>query len=294
VNRREVIERIIEKYAPGQKAICYVDPNAPAEAVIDRGTNFSMFIGFVFLIFVAIGGLGFWYAPRWMGQYTGVKNAMPTAISTGGEAVEIHPQVTARAKFIGLLAFGLIWNGFISIFVYFIFFAPGHESTPIFAKIFIGFFVLIGLLIILAAFGSFLALFNPRVVLTTRTPSVPLGAEYRFQWKIIGPARKLKKLSIRLEGSEMAIRMAGRGSSHTSTQVFADIPVMEVLDTDLATEGEARVLIPANLMHTFKGSYNRIIWQLRLRCESPLLQALEEEYPITVLPAPISASQPYS
>jgi hypothetical protein len=119
---------------------------------------------------------------------------------------------------------------------------------------------------------------------------VPLGGEFRFDWKILGPAGKLKKLSIRLEGSEQAILFRGRSSS-TYTQVFADIPVMEVLDHDVVSEGQARVMIPANLMHSLRGRHNRIIWQLRLRGENPLLPALEEEYPITVLPAPISASQ---
>ena len=198
--------------------------------------------------------------------------------------MEIKPQVTPRAKFIGLLAFGLVWNTFISIFVYLIFFTPGHESTPIFAKIFIGFFVLIGVIIIFAAISSFFALFNPRVTLFTRTPTVPLGVEFRFQWKILGPAEKLKKLSIRLEGREQATRSGGK-SSHTSTHVFANIPVMELLDHDVVGEGQAQVKIPANLIHTFTGRRNRIVWRLCLRGENPLLPALEEEYQIIVLPA---------
>jgi hypothetical protein len=284
-NRRSIEGRIVAQYPPGRKAVCYVNPKAPGESVIDRGPNSMMIIGCVFLVFVALGGLGFWYAPQLVGPQQGSSTkAMPAAISTGGEAVEIQPQVTPRSKFIGLLAFGLVWNGFISIFVYLLWFGPEHQNTPIFGKIFVGFFVLIGVIIIFAAISSFFALFNPRVTLFTRTPTIPLGAEFRFQWKILGPAEKFKKLSIRLEGSERATHSGGK-SSHTSSHVFADIPVMELLDHDVVADDEARVKIPANLMHTFKGRRNRILWQLRLRAENPLLPALEEDYPITVLPA---------
>ncbi|HEY3900797.1 MAG TPA: DUF3592 domain-containing protein [Chthoniobacter sp.] len=290
ISRQSDVDRIAKQYPPGRNTVCYLNPNAPAEAVLNRSANSTMIIGCAFLVFVAVGGFGLWYAPRLATpQRAASTKAMPAAVSTGGESVEIKPQVTPLSKFIGLLVFGLFWNAFTSIFVYLIFFAPGHQNTPIFAKIFIGVFVLIGVLVIFAAISKFLALFNPRVKLMTRTPAIPLGAELRFEWKILGPAEKLKKLSIRLEGSEQASYHSGK-STQTATHVFADIPVIEMVDRDVVAEGQARVMVPANLMHTFTGQYNRITWRLRLRGENPHLPALEEEYPIVVLPAPLSAS----
>src|SRR5205823_2619895 len=135
-----------------------------------------------------------------------------------------------------------------------------------FAKIIVGLFTLIGLLIIGGVFGTFLALFNPRVVLTARTNAVPLGGEFQFQWSIRGRAERLRKLRVVLEGREEATRQGGK-SSQTSTHVFAEIPVFETADREMVSQGQARVVVPANLMHTFKGLRNRIAWRLRVRGE---------------------------
>jgi len=281
-------EQVVSQYPVGRNAICYVNPSAPAEAVIDRRANLTMAAGAFSLLFVAVGGFGLWFAPRLAGpQQMASMNAMPVVAPASGEWVEIKPQVTPLGKFLGLLAFGIVWNGFISIFVYFIFFSPSHAGTPLFAKIFVGLFVLIGVLIILAAIGGFIALFNPRIVLATRTPAIPLGGQFRFQWKIKGRVEKLKKLSIRLEGSEQATYHSG-DNLQTTTHLFADVPVLELLDRDILPEGELGVVIPAGLMHTFTGRHNRIIWRLHVRGEIPLLAPVDEDFPFTVLPAPPS------
>jgi hypothetical protein len=58
--------RLAERYAPGSSSICYVDPSAPAQAVLARSNVFIALFIFFPLIFVAIGGgiiYGAWRAP---------------------------------------------------------------------------------------------------------------------------------------------------------------------------------------------------------------------------------------
>jgi len=277
-------QRVVSQYPPGRKTFCYVNPEAPAEAVIDRGAHAGMAIGAIFLIFSLIGGFGLWLAPRLArSQRTGLKNVMPVAAPATGEPIELKPQVTPLAKFLGMLVVGLVWNCFIGIFAYLIFFSADRQKVPLFAKIFVGCFVLIGVLILYGAIRRFLALFNPRLVLTTRTAAVPLGGEFRFQWNLQGRTGKLHKLRILLEGQELATYHGGK-TMHIVTQVFAEIPVVETIDHDILAEGQAKVVIPAGLMHTFTGGYNRIVWRLRVRGEVPHWPALEEDYAINILP----------
>jgi hypothetical protein len=208
---------------------------------------------------------------------------MPTFTPATGELIELKPQMTPMGKFITMLILGFVWNGFMSIFVYFVFLGPNHASAPLFAKIIVAVFSLIGVLIILGVVGSFLALFNPRIVLHGRTDAVPLGGDFHFEWSTRGRADKVHKLSIVLIGREDANHQAGK-SSQTFTQVFAEIPVLETIDQQITGQGQARVSIPTDLMHSFQGSSNRISWRLQVKGEIPKWPDIEQEHFIQVLP----------
>ena len=170
-----------------------------------------------------------------------------------------------------------------SVFVYFVFVAPGHSSVPIFAKIIVCLFAAIGVLILLSVIGSFLALFNPRVILNARTNSVPLGGDFHFEWTIRGQIGRLQKLRIVLVGREEATYHAGK-SSNTATQVFAEIPVLETTEREIINQGQARITIPSDLMHSFNGGSNRISWRLQVSGEIPRWPDLDQEHTIQVLP----------
>jgi hypothetical protein len=197
--------------------------------------------------------------------------------------VVLKPETTPLGKFLFVLAFATVWNGFIGIFGYLIFFAPSHSDVPIFAKIFVGLFAGIGLILIAGVFGSFFALFNPRVRVSSRANSVPLGGEFQFQWSIGRHAQRIRKLRIAVEGCEQTTERRGK-HVHTATQLFARLPVFETIDSEIPTEGQGRVVIPAGLMHTFNGRHNKIIWRLRIHGDIPGLPAVVDVYQINVLP----------
>jgi hypothetical protein len=52
------VARLVEKYRPGSHAICYINPAAPDEAVLERGSLWFPLLVLFPLIFVAIGAIG--------------------------------------------------------------------------------------------------------------------------------------------------------------------------------------------------------------------------------------------
>lgn len=277
-------QRVVDQYPPGTQTVCFVNPRHPTEAVIHRGLNVQMLFGLIGLPFALVGVFGFWFVSKVArGPAPVRKNAVPTFTPATGESVELKPQMTPVGKFFLMLLFGLFWNGMMSVFVYFVFFSPSHEGVPLFAKIIVGLFAAIGVLIIFSVIGSFLQLFNPRVVLNARTNAVPLGGEFQFEWSIRGQIGRVQKLRIVLVGREDATYHAGK-SSQTATQVFAEIPVLETSEHELVREGQGRVTIPSDLMHSFNGGSNRISWRLQVRGEIPRWPDLDQEHMIQVLP----------
>ncbi len=293
---RDRKQRVVDEYPPGLETVCYVNPSKPSEAVIHRGLNGEMFFGLFGLPFAIVGALGLFYFPRLAGrqhgqygQLSSQKKAVPTFTPASAEPVPLKSQLSPLGKFAGVTFFALFWNGFMSIFVYLAFFSRSHGSTPFLAKAFIFVFVGIGLLILLAAIGSFMALFNPRVLLSARTNAVPLGGVYQFEWHVKGRAERLRKMRIVLEGREEAWYPSGK-SQQSATQVFAEIPIVQTMDNEpVAGQGQGRVTIPAGLMHSFEAVHNKIVWRLRVHAEVPHLPPVDEEYLLTVLPHGASA-----
>lgn len=281
--------QFVARFPEGAETTCFVDPSDPQQAVLDRGLQQEMAFGGIGLIFLMAGLFGFFVVFRSGEKSSAVPTAGPRFGSDGlplaTGPTELKPKHTPVAKFFGMLLFAGLWNGFISIFVYLVFFAEDANKAPFFAKAIVGLFALIGVAIIVGVFTSFLALFNPRIRLTAQTTTVPLGGELQLTWKVSGRAGMLRKLRIIFEGREEATYRRGT-STHTDTQVFAEMPVFESTEREFLAQGSVRVVVPPNSMHTFEGRHNKVLWRLRVRGEIPRWPDVEDEYPITVLPQP--------
>jgi hypothetical protein len=288
---RQGKQKVVDQYPAGRETVCYVNPSKPSEAVIKRGLNVEMLYGLFGLLFAGVGALGLFYFPfmarsQYYGQYGQVsaqKKAVPTFTPASAEPVALKSQMTPLGQFLGLTAFALFWNGFIGVFVYMIFFRHSSD-TPWFAKALILVFVLVGVLLLFAAAGSFMALFNPRVLLSARTNAVPLGGVYQFEWRVKGRADRLRKMRIVLEGREEAWYRSGK-NHQAVTQVFAEIPIVQTMDNEPVSErGQGQVTIPAGLMHSLSGVHNKILWRLRVHAEVARFPKVEEDYVLNVLP----------
>lgn len=59
-------QAVVDRYPPGMRTVCYVNPSDPTDAVLDRDYPHDMWFGFVALIFPLIGIGGFacmWLKP---------------------------------------------------------------------------------------------------------------------------------------------------------------------------------------------------------------------------------------
>jgi hypothetical protein len=281
--------RIVKQHPPGTRTVCYVNPNAPTEAVMLRGLNPEMGFGAIGLPFLLLGGAGLYFATVISGARRVTQHhTVPQPRPMNGELVALKPEATPFGKFLFMLGFATFWNGFIGIFFYLTFLQPGRADVGIFPKIFVGIFSFIGLLLIGGVFGTFFALFYPKVRLRSRASAVALGGEFPFQWDIGGRVERLRTFRIVLEGREETVIRRGK-STEIRREVFTEMVVVEAADREILAEGQGRVVIPAGSMHTFHGRNNKIVWHLRVRGEILHLANLEEDFEILVLPHSASA-----
>jgi hypothetical protein len=281
---------IVDRYPAGTETFCYVNPAAPAEAVIDRSARPEIFlVGAFGLLFAAVGSLGMFFASRLSGtRQPGLRQGqiLPSVVDAKtGLPPGLKPKSTPLAKFLGLTVFALVWNGFISVFVYFVFLSHEARQAPFFAKAIVAILALAGIGILVGAFMAFLALFNPRVRLTAQSNLVPLGGELLFSWTVTGRSGVFQKLRFVLEGREEVTYQRGTSTS-TESKVFFSSPVFESTEREFLSQGNARIAVPANLMHTLEGRCNKVLWQLKVHGEIARWPDVSDEYPITVLPAP--------
>jgi hypothetical protein len=137
---------------------------------------------------------------------------------------------------------------------------------------------------------TFLGLFNPRMHLTVTPSAVPLGETLRIEWELNGRIEVLQNLTLRLEGREEATYRRGTDNC-TDTNVFARIEIANVTANQGMRSGNGTITIPADSMHSFTSTHNKIIWTIRAEGEIPRWPDLSEEFALTVLPSRLRRQQ---
>ena len=287
---------IVAQYPPGTKAVCYVNPADPADAVFERGFTPDMWYGLIPLAFVAIGIWSMIFTSRSAKQRASAQ-WQPAAMQHAADfnavprgARELRPAHTPLGKLTAMLFFALFWNGFISIFIFVIVgdarFSRGNSTGGGFHNgmlLFMTPFVLVGIGLILAVLWDVLALFNPRVHLRLNPGAVALGDALTLEWNIAGRANALSSLRITLEGSEAATFQNGKNTS-TATNTFSTVELVNTTDPAGFASGSVQAALPRDTMHSLDTGYNKILWQLRVRGKIPRWPDLSEDYPLVVLP----------
>jgi hypothetical protein len=296
---------VVARYPPGARTVCYVNPDDPSEAVIDRSPGPRYLVGLVPLVFLFIGVGGIVFALRHGGQAAAAtleapspaawsskptrsalaRDSFPT-VQTGPR--DLRPNVSPFGKFVGLTFAALFWNGIVSVFVWQAVQGWRAGQPDGCLTLFLVPFVLVGLALVAGAFQNLLALANPRPRLTL-SPGVltPGGAAY-LQWKMVGRASRIRRLRIVLEGREEARYRRGT-DTYTDRETFATI---HAVDTDQPFEipaGSAHLSIPEGTMHSFAADNNKIVWMLKAECEIPGWPDSVDEYEIQVKPLGESA-----
>ena len=280
---RDWKQAAVDAHPPGKRTVCHVNPDDPFEAVLSTDGSPDRWFGLIPGVFLVVGLVIFLKAPAMAGAN---RTAVPVPAAPSpaplrgvpGGQVELKPAASPMTGFLVVLFIALIWNG---ITWGILLTMPKGET---FGRIFLGIFALVGAALGAAVVYQFLALFNPRPVLTASSPGAPLGSEIEVGWRFTGNVRRMRRLRISLEGREEATYRRGTTTT-TDRNVFADITIDETSDHAAMASGSARVTIPADLMHTFTAPNNKIVWTLRATGDIPRWPDVGVEFPFTVLPS---------
>lgn len=303
--------RVVERLPPGTRTVCWVDPDDPSEAVLERRFTLEYLFGLIPLVFVAVGAGGIVMTLMGTRRLT-VRRAVgrpdrlpesdadPAAEASGGAdpgltAAAAHrsgdgaPRVLESRMSPGgklgcAVLVALFWNGIVGAFVWRLWEGWRAGSPDGRLALLLVPFVLVGALFLIGVPYQLLALFNPRprVVLTPGT--LAPGEPARLTWRFRGWPERIRRLRITLEGSEEA--EPGHGDSRrTRRETFASY---ELLDTSLGLEiagGSTRLSIPADARPTSEGPGSRIVWTLKVRGEIRLWPDVSEELEIPLHPS---------
>lgn len=297
-------KKIVNAHPVGSAQTCYVDPDDPRAAVIQRGFNHGMWWGLFPLPFMAVGygifiatifGLG---SGRSKGSLTNTSRRrvdwLPSSADQTGQ-VTLAPGASRLGAFIVISIFTLLWNAFITAFIMLGPLADawhhGMKGFDICFGLFMVPFVIVGLVLVIVACRKLLLLFAPKVVLDVSRRAVPVGGSVTLRWHTEGSVSSVNRVTISLIGEESATYTRGTDTvTDTETfyeQVLAGDQSQESDFDTLATgndRGELVYTVPADTMHSFHASRNKVQWKLRVVADVSNWPDPTDDHEITVLP----------
>ncbi len=292
---RSAKARVVRKFPEGSKATCYVDPDDPDRAVIQRDVSW-LNIGLLGVAFALVGyggmiGFAAHHLRRSMNISHRAEHAsreestlfssdwLPDFTNVG--PMRLKPKHSRFAKVAGALAFAVVWNGLISVFIYF---AIAESDWCL--RIFMIPFVLVGVFLIFNVFKQLLALRNPRVLLTINNDAIPAGETLDLTWDLAGGVHRVKQLTIELVCTEHATYTRGTDSVTDTEIVFTQ----SLVDTDQPSNiigGMISYSLPSDLMHSFTANHNKVLWTVNVQGVIHRWPDVKNEYPLVVLPADV-------
>ncbi len=309
-------QNVVDELNRNRDTVCYVDPDDPSQAILNRNIPTVVWFGFISVPFILVGAGGLlamsgvfssgkanpnsyqWDTGdsiksdfRGDDSYGGGSSVgtssydddWPSDVSSSGE-VTLKPEGSPLGSFIGCTLLAIFWNGIVSVFLFGMFedLTDGKiEFMDIFLVLFMTPFVLVGVALIVGIGYTFMALFNPRPTLTVSNSGVALGDTFRVRWKFTGNTNSIRQLKIFLHGQEQASYTRGT-NTYTDNETFAKLMLIDTTNfVDIAT-GDAELTIPSDTMHSFSASDNKIIWSLELSGDIAWWPDVNASFPFTV------------
>jgi hypothetical protein len=289
----------VATHAPGTRFECYVDPDDPKRAVINRTPTAWYFFGLAFMaMFAGIPGGILWLIarpPRIESAMAGSRPMSKAAALLGHDGLVprfdapsgplvLTPAVTPMGKLVGAIVVCLFWNGIVAVPTYYEVRAilDGHGAAwaiGLFLLLFQG----VGLFLVGVVVQQLLALANPRPILTLSRGTLPLGTAVPFTWQLTGAAHRVTQLTITLRGREEAKYRQGTDTK-TDTHDFHTQTLVDTSQAMTIARGSGVIAIPAGSMHSFAAAHNKVIWTLQIAGSIPRWPDLDESFDITVLP----------
>ncbi|OVE76166.1 hypothetical protein BVX97_01895 [bacterium E08(2017)] len=273
--------KVVNDHPVGSKKKCYVNPDEPSEAVLRRGFTPDLLLLLIPVVPLLIGFFGFSYTvkklflrqvapetPDWM--------PIIDAEIRDGKMI-LKPKTSPASKMIGILIFWIIW----SLIVYFMISAnikgngPPILMTVIFSLFEIG--ITFGLI------HTLLSMFNAKPILSISTLEPRLGSSFILSYALKGRVSSISKLKITIEGREEATYQRGTNTV-TDKSTFSTINVVDTSTESEFSAGSKEIDIPADSMHSFVASHNKIIWSIKVEGVIERWPDIKEEFPLVIFP----------
>src|SRR5262249_37572766 len=101
------------QFRTGTRATCYVDPNDPTFAALERGFTPSLLMGLIPLAFVFFGFIGLRVTSRnRIGGATGMIQSQPWQ----GSTITLAGKGSPLTNLLVIIAIAAFWNGIVSVF----------------------------------------------------------------------------------------------------------------------------------------------------------------------------------
>lgn len=277
---------IVRQYPVGEFVPCYVNPDNASHALLSTSIPITVWIGlgmgglfFAIGLYITLGGIGI-IASTGVHQSQGDSEVSRESISHA----PLVPSATPRQTFIGMLCFAFFWNAIVGVIGY-IFLVEGADETPIFAKIIVGIFALIGVGLLIAAVRAFMQIFLPYPEFTISESAPALGESFKVAWTFNKDPRQIRALTIAIQGKESATYRQGT-DTRTDTSTFYEKELYAESRSQLFSNDAITVRIPRESMHSFTSANNSISWVVSVKGDVSRWPDLALEYPIFVNPAP--------
>lgn len=289
---RDGKEEIVRRYPVGSSSVCFVNPQNPSEALLDRSWSWAMLLGLLPLLFVAIGLALLVGGVKARRQSKAVSSGSASALRqdagiaklADGASVTLKSAASPWAKVLGSLFICLFWNGIVSVFVG-VFIGGFKKGRPEwFLGVFLIPFVLIGLFLMGLFLMQLLALANPRPTLRLSPGTLRAGGRFRVQWSFTGAVARMHRLRISLVGRESATYRRGTNTT-TDRSVFTKFPVLDTTDRGTMRSGEVELVLPPDSVATFDASNNKLQYVLAVEGEIARWPDVDDKFQMHVLPA---------
>ncbi len=282
---------IVSNHVKGKRVTAYVNPDDPIEAVLQREITAHAFWGLAMLIFVVVGAggmYGVWNSSRkksdLSGRYddAGTRTRVREKTVSTGETV-LETSASGLGRFLAVLCIAAFWNG-ITLFPLSEAVESWQKGDPSwFLTLFVIPFVAVGLGLLVFCAYSFLAIFNPRPRLVLERRDLKLGESYKVRWEFRGNVKRIKELTVLLEGMEVATYRRGTSTYTDKETFYKDTFARERFHPNIK-KGSAEFTIPQDTMHSFDASNNKITWRIGLRGDIPRWPDVNEDFVITIDP----------
>ncbi|MCP4898583.1 MAG: DUF3592 domain-containing protein [bacterium] len=278
-------KRVIDEFPHGAQTWCWVNPDRPSQAVIDRDFQWGYLIALFPLVFTIVGLAVLVHSLRAVRSEPNKSPEERTSslYHTPSGPIVLKPQQSPAMKLFGMAIFSLIWNGIVSVFVWNLVseWMSGHHQWGL--ALFLVPFVLVGIGTLVGMVYFALGFFNPRPRLTLSNPTPRLGERVHVEWKMSGRSGRIEKLSITFEGRESATYRRGTDTT-TDHETFATHTIIETLNEYEIAQGSREIEIPEDTMHSFKADNNSISWHLKVAGDIPRWPDVDADFEVEVRP----------